>query len=106
MRIELLYFEGCPGHEAFLPHLRGLLERAGVDVPVEQRRVESDAAAQAERFLGSPTLRIDGVDVDPGSAERDDYGLKCRLYATDDGLRGTPPDAWVVAAVERAARGS
>jgi hypothetical protein len=72
MRVELLYFDGCPSHEAFLPRLRQLLERAGVDVPVEQRRVESDAAAQAERFLGSPTLRVDGVDIDPSAAERDD----------------------------------
>ena len=102
MQIELLYFDGCPSHEAFLPRLRELLERAGVEAPIAQRRIESDATAQAERFLGSPTLRVDGVDVDPGAAARDDYGLKCRLYPTADGLRGTPPDDWVLEAVGRA----
>jgi hypothetical protein len=102
--IELLYFDGCPSHEAFLPRLHELLAQTGVDVPVQQRRVESDAAAQRERFLGSPTLRIDGVDIDPGAGDRTDYGLKCRLYPTDDGLRGAPPDACVLNALQRAAR--
>jgi hypothetical protein len=103
MRIELLYFDGCPSHEAFLPRLRELLARVGVDAPVLQRRVESDEAAQQERFLGSPTLRIDGVDVDPGAAQRADYGLTCRLYSTPDGLRGAPSDEWVLDALARSA---
>lgn len=104
MKIELLYFDGCPSHEAFLPRLHELLANAGVDAAVKQRRVESDEAAQRERFLGSPTLRVDGIDVDPGAAGRTDYGLKCRLYTTDEGLRGLPSDAWVLDALTRADR--
>jgi hypothetical protein len=101
MKIELLYFDGCPSHAAFLPRVHELLAQAGVSAPVEQRRVESDADAQDQRFLGSPSLRVDGIDVDPGVADRTDYGLKCRLYATDDGLAGAPPDAWVLDALHR-----
>lgn len=102
MRIELLYVDGCPSHEAFVPRLRELLARADVDAPVAERRVESDADAQHERFLGSPTLRVDGVDVDPDAGVRADYGLKCRLYPTDAGLSGAPPDEWVLSALRRA----
>jgi hypothetical protein len=102
MTIEFLYFDGCPSHEAFLPRLHELLDRAGVHAPVQQRRVGSDDDAQRERFLGSPTLRIDGVDVDPGAGRQTDYGLRCRLYPTADGLRGAPPDEWVLAALQRA----
>ena len=69
MRIELLYFDGCPSHAAFLPRLQELLARVGVDGAVEQRRVESDEAAEREQFLGSPTVLVDGVDVDPGPAD-------------------------------------
>jgi hypothetical protein len=101
MRIELLYFDGCPSHEAFLPRLRELLAQAGVDAPVRQRRVESDEDAERERFLGSPTLRVGGVDVEPGAGARTDYGLKCRLYSTADGLRGAPSDQSVLDALER-----
>jgi hypothetical protein len=102
MDVELLYFDGCPSHEAFLPRLRELLAQAGAGVAVEQRRVESDAAAQRERFLGSPTLRVEGADVDPGAGDRTGYGLKCRLYPTSEGLRGAPPDEWVLSALRRA----
>jgi hypothetical protein len=102
MTVEVLYFEGCPNHEALLPHLRDLLHAAGVSTDVELLRVEDDDVAERERFLGSPTLRIDGEDVEPGADRRTDYGVKCRLYATSDGLRGTPEDEWVLAALRRA----
>jgi hypothetical protein len=104
LRIELLYFDGCPSHEALLPRVRGLLAQAGVDAPVQQRRVASDADAQRERFLGSPTLRVDGVDVDPDARERGDFGVKCRVYHTAHGLQSTPPDQRVLDALQRAAR--
>jgi hypothetical protein len=104
MRIELLYFDGCPSYEAFLPRLYELLAQAHVQAPVEQRRVEDDAAAQSECFLGSPTLLVDGVDIEPGAGDRADYGLKCRLYPAEEGLRGAPPDAWVLNALHLAAR--
>lgn len=99
MKIELLYFDGCPSHESFVPRLEALLSQANVDASIEERRVESDEAAQRERFLGSPTLRVDSVDVEPIAGERTDYGLKCRLYATDAGLVGSPPDEWVLSAL-------
>jgi hypothetical protein len=100
--IELLYFDGCPSHEAFLPRLHELLARAGVDSCVQQRRVQSVEDAQRERFLGSPTLRVDGVDVDPGAGRQTGFGLRCRLYPTAEGLQSTPPDEWVLAALRRA----
>ena len=103
MKVELLYVDGCSSHKAFLPRLQALLAQAGVEEPVEQRRVESDLAARSERFLGSPTVRVDGVDIDPGAEDRADYGLSCRLYPTDGGLRGAPPDDWVLNALEHAA---
>ncbi|MEW6583281.1 MAG: hypothetical protein AB1416_11035 [Actinomycetota bacterium] len=99
MRIEVLYFDGCPNHEAFLPHLRDLVGETGAAAEVVEVRVDSPADADRKRFLGSPTVRVDGRDVDPGAGDRTDYGLKCRLYATAQGLRGTPPDDWVRAAL-------
>lgn len=99
MKIELLYFDGCPSCEALVPRLRELLAREGVSEQVELRRVESAEAARRERFLGSPTVRIDGEDVDPGAAERTDYGLKCRLYRTSDKTSGVPPEEWIVGAI-------
>lgn len=103
VKVELLYFDGCPNHDALLLRLRELLAVAGARSEVELRRIESADVAERERFLGSPTVRVNGEDVDPGAAERRDFGLKCRLFATPEGLRGAPADEWVLAAVRRAA---
>jgi hypothetical protein len=62
---------------------------------IEERRIDSGGAARRERFLGSPTLRIDGHDIDAGAASRHDY----RLYPIEDGLQRTPPDAWITNAL-------
>ncbi len=99
MTIELLYFDGCPNHDAVVARLRELLTQAGIDVTIAMHRVETVEDAERERFLGSPTIRVGGHDVEPGAESRDDYGMKCRLYATDEGLRGTPPDAWILGAL-------
>ena len=104
MKIEVLYFDGCPNHEALLPRLRELLDQADVATDVELVNVPDDDAAQTERFLGSPTLRIDGRDVEPGADERTDFGLKCRLYRTSSGFAGVPPDEWEIEALRRPAR--
>lgn len=102
MRIELLYFDGCPNHEALLPHLRDLLTSAGVSDEIELVRIDDLDAAERAGFLGSPTVRVDGNDVEPGAGRRSDFGLKCRLFATPEGLRGMPADEWVLAALRRA----
>lgn len=97
--IELLFFTGCPNHDAFLPHLRQLLDSHHVYATVRLVEVTDDDDAQRLRFLGSPTLRIDGYDVEPEADNRSSYGLQCRLYRTPDGATGTPTDAWILAAL-------
>ena len=95
--IEILYFDGCPSHEQVLPTARRLAARVGATVAV--RRIETIEAADAARFLGSPTVRVNGVDIEPGASTRTDFGLKCRLYATADGLSGEPPENWLASAL-------
>ena len=97
MTIELLYFDGCPSYEALLPRMQALLREYGIDEKsVRLRQVETPAAAQSERFLGSPTLRIDGRDVEPGADQRTDFGLKCRIFR---GAGAVPPDEWIIGAL-------
>jgi hypothetical protein len=102
MRIELLYFDGCPGHAELRDRLPRLLEQAGVDASIEEQLIDSEDSARRERFLGSPTLRVDGHDIDPTAEDRNEYGLRCRLYPTETGLQRTPPDAWVTEALRGA----
>jgi hypothetical protein len=101
--VELLHFHGCPGIDRVLPIVGPLAEAAGARVV--QRRVETSDEAEAQRFLGSPTVRVDGVDVEPGAEQRDDYALKCRLYQTAGGLAGVPDEAWIREALRQASAG-
>ena len=54
-----------------------------------------------EGFLGSPSVRINGVDVDPTAAGRTDFGLKCRVYRSDEGHSPLPPEHWIRTALKR-----
>jgi hypothetical protein len=101
--VEILYFDGCPNHKA----ARAMVERVSRDLGVEPElrlvNVLDEEAARRLRFLGSPTIRVSGADVDPNAEERDDYVLSCRVYRTDRGFAGQPDEAWVRDALERAA---
>jgi len=101
MRIEVLYFDGCPSHERSLPSLRDLAAEHGADL--DQRYVESVEQAEQACFLGSPSVRVNGVDVEPDAGARTDFGLKCRLYRSREGQSGLPPTEWIERALREAA---
>ena len=84
MKIELLYWDGCPSHPEALELLQTVLAERGLDVTVELREVRTNEEAEALRFPGSPTIRVDGRDVDAaGAGERP--ALTCRIYHLADG---------------------
>ncbi|GAC1437611.1 MAG: hypothetical protein NVSMB51_12050 [Solirubrobacteraceae bacterium] len=98
--VEILYFDGCPSYARLLPRLRELVAEAGRDPQaIALRPIETADAAQRERFLGSPTVRVDGADVDPTAAGREDFGLKCRIYRSPAGQAAVPPERWIRAAL-------
>jgi hypothetical protein len=100
MKIELLFFDGCPSHERLLPLVRELAECT--DAELVLRQIDTPEQAEQERFLGSPTVRVNGRDVDPHAGDRTDYGLKCRLYRSAElGHSPLPPTHWIHAALER-----
>lgn len=86
--IELLYFDGCPSWQTTLENLRVLI--AADHLPYEVRLVEISTPDQAEseHFLGSPSIRINGADLWPEARPR--YDLSCRVYQTEQGMRGSP----------------
>jgi hypothetical protein len=100
--IELLYFDGCPNHEALISRLREMLTASGLSTAIDLRCIADETHAERERFLGSPTVRVNGKDVEPGAEQRTDFGMKCRLYRTDTGLSGQPQADWLRAALSRA----
>jgi hypothetical protein len=92
MRVELLWWVGCPSHPAALEQLREVLREEGADPDsVVLREVKTDEQAREERFFGSPTIRIDGEDVVPPQ-DGEPVGLSCRVYRLRDGRISPTPD--------------
>ena len=84
LRVELLWWEGCPNTDEALAILREEMASLGLDTgSVELREVSTDSDAERERFVGSPTIRVDGRDVQPVRDEP--IGLSCRVYRLADG---------------------
>lgn len=102
MKIELLWFDDCPNHKVAEQMLSDVLKEFGVSEPIQRINVPDEAAGNLVTFPGSPTIRINGVDVEPGWVPCDDCTPRCRLYMTSEGLRGLPEKEWVRAAVEGA----
>ncbi len=86
--IELLYFEGCPSWEVAQELLETVLNEQNLQAGVQLVRVETDDEAKQQRFVGSPSIRINGEDLFP--VDHEDYALGCRVYQTPDGMRGVP----------------
>jgi hypothetical protein len=97
--VEILYFEGCPNHEG----AHALVERIATELRVDPEIVDVEVpdpdAATRLRFLGSPTVRVNGHDVEPGAGKRTDYVFACRLYRDESGSSGSPDERWVRAAL-------
>ncbi|MEA2363482.1 MAG: hypothetical protein QOD71_2627 [Thermoleophilaceae bacterium] len=91
MKVELLWWDGCPSHPETLEDLKRVLREEGVEADVDLVEVESDDQAHRERFPGSPTVRIDGEDVVPPK-EAEPFSLTCRIYRLRDGRISPTPD--------------
>ena len=102
-RVQILYFDGCPNHEA----ARALVERIAAELELQPEidmvEVPDAASAKALRFLGSPTVRVGGRDVEPGAEARGDFVVSCRVYRSERGFSGQPYEDWIRSALARSA---
>lgn len=89
MKIEFLYFNGCPSWEKAHDSLKEVLGEEGIKAKIEKIKVESNNDAEKAKFLGSPSIRINGKDIER-DAILEDYSLRCRVYKTEEGFKGWP----------------
>lgn len=83
MRVSFLYYEDCPSHNLALERLREVMAEEDTLGEVEVVKVETEEQARELRFVGSPTIRVDGQDIDLPTESR--YALTCRVYRLEDG---------------------
>ncbi len=104
MRIEILYFAGCPNHAPAVDCVRAVLEQERAPAEMVEVEVKDVATAQRIGFLGSPTIRVDGQDVETAARVDRASGLSCRTYLDSGRRAGVPPLEWIRAAVLEANR--
>jgi hypothetical protein len=102
--VEILYFEGCPNHEQTRELVAEVAGQLGLQPEIALVEVSDGQAAERWRFLGSPTVRVEGRDVEPGAEERHEFVLSCRIYRSKNGISGRPDADWIRTALTEAAR--
>jgi len=99
VKVELLWFDDCPNHAEARRMLHEVVDALAPGTAVEDVNATDPETAERLRFPGSPTIRVDGRDVDPTYVDPGDYTPRCRLYWTAAGLRGVPQRNWMEAAI-------
>jgi hypothetical protein len=97
MQIEVLYFENCPNHLPTVERIRTVMREEGCRADLREVLVPDVATALRVNFLGSPSVRVNGVDIEPAAKGRKDFGMMCRRY-----VDGIPSHELIRAAVRSA----
>lgn len=103
MKIEMLYFEGCPNHAPALEMVERVLTREGFEAQIVSLEVQDVETATKLRFLGSPSIRVNGIDIEPGRQDDPPF-FGCRTYNVHGKTVGVPPEEWLFEAVKAASR--
>ena len=91
-KVEFLFFEGCPSYKQALTNLKEVLADSDLEVNLELINIETPGQAEKFGFYGSPTIKIDGTDLEGRSEE---FSYNCRLYDIDGELTGIPTKEYI-----------
>ena len=102
MKVEILYFSGCPNHGPAVDRVREVLQQEGTTADMIEVEIKDSVRAQEVGFLGSPTIRVDGQDVEHAVRSARAFGMMCRTYMDGGRRAGVPSPEWIRAAVREA----
>lgn len=97
--VKIFSFAGCPGRQPARALVERVLDELAPDADLREIAVEDEEAVRVQRFLGSPSIRVEGGDTEPGADQRSDFALSYRLCAGEHGPRGMPPESMLRAAL-------
>jgi hypothetical protein len=93
--VEVLTFEGCPNRDAAIALVERVGKQLASDAEVRVIEVPDQQTAERSRFLGSPSIRVNGHDIEPDADRRQEFVHACRLYQGQHSLHGLPEDDWL-----------
>lgn len=100
MSVEHRYFDGCPTYKTTLKDLEEVVQQIGIHPEITLVKVKSEEDAKRLRFLGSPTVRVNGADVEPLARGSENYGFRCRIYRVNGKILGSSPKEELEQALE------
>ena len=101
--IEVLYVQDCPHYPGTLALVERIRAELRMDTELRTSLILDQATAEQARFPDSPTVRVDGRDVEPGSEPVTEYVVGCRLYRLEHRFAGQPEERWIREALLQAA---
>ena len=75
VEIELLFGPECGSRDETVAMVQWLTRHLSVEAIVKERLISTPAEAVEQKFLGSPSIRVNGIDIDPQAANKSDFGL-------------------------------
>ena len=102
MKIGVLYFSGCPNHAPAVERVKGVLREEGLSSEIAEIEVPDTETALRLKFLGSPSIRVNGLDVEPEARSRTEFGMMCRTYSDGRRQGGLPSRELIRSALREA----
>lgn len=103
MKIRLFHNTACHAWQKAGSELKQALKTAGIQADYQVVLIKSQAEAEKYKFPGSPTIQIDGKDIDPAAAQATQFSVEaCRPYFWQGKAYDFPPAEMVVSALKSA----
>ena len=97
MRIDVLYFSDCPNYAPALARVKAVLLQEGLAADIAEIEIKDESSAEAWQFFGSPTIRVNGLDIDPNCRIEAGTWFACRRY-----VGGLPSEEMIRTALKKA----
>jgi hypothetical protein len=101
VNIGVFFVEGCPGVSSITDSIEEIIADDAVDADITLIMIESLEDARRLHFTGSPTVRINGMDIEPNMQITKDYGLRSRHYYTDGEETDYPTKSMIRDAIKK-----
>lgn len=95
LRIVILGLTGCPNLESTIEMVKRAVTSLDQEAQIASELVGETDDFPKIGFRGSPTVLINGVDIEGNDSSDDAYVFGCRIYGTS----GTPPQTMIETAI-------
>lgn len=102
LNIQFLFYKECPSYKLAYINLEEALKEEEIEEWIQIIKVENEQEAKNLQLSGSPTIRINGIDIDPASINTKNYGIHCRNYSINGKSTGWPDKVLIKQAIQKA----